>query len=136
MLAAIAEIEALLRASDGGHVLATDGERSLPECLAEADVLISDISSVATDFLYTERPVVTCDPAGLPAAEFIATYPTQAGSYLLHPGLRELDAVLAATLGEDPLREARVAMKRHVLGDPPGGPQAAFAANIARITAA
>ncbi len=136
MLAAIAEIEALLGASDGGHVVATDSERSLPECLAEADVLISDISSVATDFLYTERPVITCDPAGLPADEFVATYPTQVGSYLLHPGLRELDDVLAAALGADPLRTVRVELKRHVLGDPPGGPQAAFAANIARITTA
>jgi len=25
-------------------------------------------------------------------------------------------------------------MKHYVLGDPPGGPQAAFAANVARVT--
>lgn len=135
MLAAIGEIEDMLRASEGGHVVATDAALTLPECLAEADVLVSDISSVATDFLYTERPVITCDPAGLPASDFVAAYPTQAGSYLLHPGLMELDDVLAAALGADPLRDLRVALKRHVLGDPPGGPQAAFAANVTRLTA-
>ena len=136
MLAAIAEIEDLLRASDGGHVVASDAARTLPECLAAADVLVSDISSVATDYLFTERPVITCDPAGLPAEEFVARYPSTAASYLLHPGLRELDEVMAAVLGADPLREARVRLKGHVLGDPPGGPQAALAANVERITTA
>lgn len=136
MLAAIGQIEALLRGTPGGHVVAADRALTLPECLAEADVLVSDISSVATDYLFTERPVVTCDPAGLPPADFVAAYPTAAASYLLRPGLADLDAVLDDALGPDPLRAARVAMKRYVLGDPPGGPQAAFAANVARITAA
>lgn len=135
MLVAIEQIETMLRSAPGGHRLAADGALTLPECLAEADVLVSDVSSVTTDFLYTERPVITCDPVGLPAAEFVAQYPTQAACYLLHPDLAELDAVLDDVLGEDPLRAARIAMKRHILGDPPGGPQAAFQANVARITA-
>lgn len=135
MLATIEEIGTLLRTAPGDHVVAADQDLTLPECLAAADVLISDISSVATDFLATERPIVTCDPAGLPPAEFVAAYPTQAASYLLQPGLAGLDEVLAAALGDDPLRETRLAMRRYVLGDPPGGPQAAFAANLARLAA-
>lgn len=133
MLAAIDEIGTLLRTAPGDHLVAADRDLTLPQCLAAADVLISDISSVATDFLATERPIITCDPAGLPPAEFVAAYPTQAASYLLRPGLDDLDAVLAAALGDDPLRGARLAMRRRVLGDPPGGPQAAFAANVARL---
>ncbi len=135
MLAAIAEIGSLLREAPGGHLVAADRDLTLPQCLAAADVLVSDISSVATDFLATERPIITCDPAGLPAADFVAAYPTQSASYLLHPGLADLDQVLDAALGADPLRPARQAMRRHVLGDPPGGPQAAFAANVARLAA-
>jgi CDP-Glycerol:Poly(glycerophosphate) glycerophosphotransferase len=135
MLAAIAEITAMLRGASGGHVVAADRNLTLSECLSEADVLVSDISSVATDYLFTERPVVTCDPAGLAQADFVAAYPTQAASYLLHPGLAELGGVLDDVLGPDPLRATRVAMKRHVLGDPQGGPQVAFAAQVARITA-
>ncbi len=135
MLAAIAEIGAVLREAPGDHLVVADRDLTLPECLAAADVLVSDISSVATDFLATERPIITCDPAGLPAADFVAAYPTQSASYLLHPGLADLDQVLDAALGADPLRPARQAMRRHVLGDPPGGPQAAFAANVARLAA-
>ena len=84
----------------------------------------------------TERPVVVCDPDGLSAEEFARRYPSQAGSYRLTPGLPELDGVLADALGPDPLHARRVEMKQYVLGDPPGGPQAAFAANVARVTAA
>lgn len=135
MLAAIAEIGAVLREVPGDHLVVADRDLTLPECLAAADVLVSDISSVATDFLATERPIITCDPAGLPAEDFVAAYPTQSASYLLHPGLADLDQVLDAALGADPLRPARQVMRRHVLGDPPGGPQAAFAANVARLAA-
>lgn len=134
LLSAIDQINALLRATPGGHVVAADRGLGLTECLARADLLVSDISSVATDFLYTERPVITCDPAGLPTEQFVAAHPTQSASYLLRPGLSDLDQVLADALGADPMRAARLAMKRHVLGDTPDGPQSAFAANVARIT--
>ena len=72
MLAAIAEIGAVLREVPGDHLVVADRDLTLPECLAAADVLVSDISSVATDFLATERPIITCDPAGLPAEDFVA----------------------------------------------------------------
>jgi len=133
MLAAISRIEALLRAAGDGHVVAADRGLTLTECLAAADLLVSDVSSVTSDFLFTERPIAVCDPDGRPPAEFVADYPAQAGSYLLGPDLAELDDVLALAFGADPLREARLTLKRHVLGDPPGGPQAAFAAQLERL---
>lgn len=134
MLAAIAAIDAMLRTAGDGNLVVADHGLTLNECFAAADILVTDVSSLISDYLFTERPVITCDPAGVPVEEFIAAYPTQAAAYLLHPGLADLDAVLDAALGEDPLRDTRIAMKRHVLGDPPGGPQVAFAANVARIT--
>ena len=134
MLSALTEISTILRNAGNGHLVTADSGLSLTECLNRADVLISDISSVATDFLYTERPIITCNPSALPKDEFVETFPTQAASYLLGPRLEELDADLAAALGDDPLRQARIDMKKHVLGDTPEGPQAAFAANVARVT--
>lgn len=134
MLTAIDEITDLLRAAPGGHRVSIGGVLTLTECLVRADVLVSDVSSVVSDFLQTERPVVVCDPDGLSAEEFAERYPSQAGSYRLTPGLPELDVVLADALGTDSLHARRVEMKHYVLGDPPGGPQAAFAANVARVT--
>ena len=64
-----------------------------------------------------------------------ATYPTSVGSYVLEPDLADLDGLLADAFGADPKRPARAELKARVLGDPPGGPQAAFAANVARVCA-
>lgn len=135
MLAAITEIDTLLRNAGDGHLVTGDQGLSLNDCLARADVLITDISSVATDFLYTERPLITCNPSALPAQEFVEAFPSQASSYLLGPQLDELADSLAEALGPDRLREARLVTKRHVLGDTPDGPQAAFEANMARVCA-
>lgn len=135
MLAAITEIGTLLRAAGDGHLVTGDTDLSLSECLSKADVLISDISSVATDFLYTQRPVITCNPNGLTQEKFITEFPTQASSYLVGPNLEGLDQAIGLALGEDPLKQARVAMKIQVLGDTPDGPQAAFESNVARVTA-
>lgn len=134
MLAAITEINTMLRSAGNGHRVTADSDLSLNECLAKADVLISDISSVATDFLYTERPVITCNLSGLEEPEFVAEFPTQASSYLITPSLDGLAPALDQALGEDPLKPARVAMKKHVLGDTPDGPQVAFEAQVARVT--
>lgn len=133
MLAAITEIETLLRAAGPQHRLVSADKLSLPECLAGADLLVSDVSSVVSDYLATERPIIVCNPAGLPAADFVAAYPSQASSYLVGPDLDELAEVLSEALGEDPLQSARIAMKEYVLGDPAGGPQAALAWNLERL---
>ena len=131
MLAAIGEITALLEAAGDGHQVVSD--LTLTECLAGADLLVADVSSVISDYLATERPVVVCDPDGLDQDAFVAAYPSQASSYLIGPDLAGLDLVLGQALGDDPLHGARVAMRAHVLGSPPGGPQAALAANLDRL---
>lgn len=136
MLAAITEISTMLRQAGDGHLVTADEELTLNDCLTKADVLISDISSVATDYLYTERPVLTCNPQGMAQADFVAEFPTQASSYLIGPHLEGLEQALELAFGEDPLAPARLAMKKHVLGDTPDGPQAAFEGHVARVTAA
>lgn len=131
MLAAIGEITAMLEAAGDGHRVVSD--LTLTECLAGADVLVADVSSLISDYLATERPVIVCDPAGLDQDAFVAAYPSQASSYLLGPDLAGLDLILKHALGDDPLHGARVAMRAHVLGNPEGGPQAALAANLDRL---
>lgn len=133
MLAAIERINSLLRDTPGGHLVTGDRGLSLTDCLAAADVLVTDVSSVATEFLYTGRPIITCDPAGLKPEAFVAAHPTAVASYLLEPSLAGFDQVMDDALGPDSRRAQRLTLKKQVLGDPPGGPQAAFAANVTRI---
>lgn len=134
MLAAIAEIEGLL--ATGPHVVVDRRpELTLTDCLARADVLVSDISSVVSDYLATRRPVVVTNPAGLAPDDFRAAYPSQRGSYLVAPDLAGFDEAIADALGPDPLRPEREALVGYLLGDLPDGPQAAFDAALARLTA-
>ena len=135
MLAAVAEIEDLLRG--GPHVLVDRRpELTLTDCLARADVLISDISSVVSDYLATGRPVLVTNPSGLDEAEFRAQYPSQRGSYVVDPDLAGFHQAMADALGPDPLRAERHAVVTYLLGDLPQGPQAAFDAALARLASA
>ncbi|MEA4945132.1 MAG: CDP-glycerol glycerophosphotransferase family protein [Propionicimonas sp.] len=132
MLAAIAEIEGLL--AGGEHVLVDHTDLTLVDCLAQADVLLADVSSVTSDFLATGRPAIVTNPAGLTTEEFLAAYPSQRGLYLVGPGLAGFDQAVRDAFGPDPLRAERLALRSHLLGDHPDGPQAAFDAALARLT--
>lgn len=130
MLTAIAEIEGLL--AGGDHVLVDRRpELTLTDCLARADVLLSDISSVVSDFLVTGRPVIVTNPAGLPREEYRATYPSQRGSYVVDPGLADFEDAVAAALGPDPLRAEREALVGYLMGTT--RPQQAFDAALAGL---
>lgn len=136
MIAARREIEDLLRGApqSQGHVVADDKpELSVYDWFDDADVCISDISSVVTDFLFTQRPVIVSNPKNLPHDEYLALFPSQQASYLLDPSCASLSSLLALALGDDPMAAARRAMKIELLGDLPTGPLHAFCANADRL---
>jgi hypothetical protein len=115
------------------HVIAASHDLTLHDCFQLADVLVSDISSVVTDFLYTERPIITTNPIGLQEAEFRRMFPTQMASYVLGPDFARVTEIVDRALGEDPLADARRRTKRYALGDLPSGPMHAFNENVERI---
>ncbi len=136
MAAARVEIVELLAAADSGHLyVGPESTLTLYECFDLADILISDISSVVTDFLYTERPLVTSNPRELDPDTYFRTFPTQRASYILQADLSNLETILGDALDGDTHRADRLAMKKYVLGDLPEGPLAAFVAEGDRITA-
>ena len=133
MLTAKAEVTRLLAQAGRPHLIAEQHpDLTLNDCFEMADVLISDISSVVTDFLHTERPILTSNPMGLTHDEYRSIFPSQAASYIVDPDLDEFLAGLDDALGEDSLRERRLEQKRHVLGDLPHGPLRAFCDEIDR----
>lgn len=130
MQAAIDEIDALL--AGGDHVVVDrDPNLTLTDCLAAADLLLSDISSVVSDYLATGRPVIVTNPAGLSPSEYAAAYPSQRGSYVVGPDLAGFDEAVTEALGPDPLRPEREALVGYLLGT--RHPQAAFDAALARL---
>jgi hypothetical protein len=131
MVRARAEVERLLRdANAGGAAHDVVGDRSalsLYEAFHESDVLISDVSSVLTDFLWTERPIIATNPRGLDHPELVSRFPSHAAGYVLDSG-GDVGPLLTAALCNDSKAEERGRVKRYVLGDPPGGALQAFVA--------
>ena len=71
-------IEDLLKRAGDGSGLVPNTPDALYTAFNEADVLISDISSVITDFLASRKPYVVTNPRDLPDDEFRALFPSSA----------------------------------------------------------
>ncbi|MFT3969527.1 MAG: CDP-glycerol glycerophosphotransferase family protein [Micropruina sp.] len=134
MIAARVEIATMLAAAGGDHVFVDPSSpMTLYDAFDQADALVSDISSVVTDYLFTERPIIITNPRRMDPADFVETFPTQAASYLLDAEFAGFSTIMEDVLTGDSGREARLEMKRYVLGDLPEGPMAAFIAEGERL---
>lgn len=81
------------------------------------DLLITDVSSVASDFLAWDRPYVVTNPLGQSLEEFRRQFPTAAAAYVIEPKSPALAGIIAGALKHDPLRSRRLESKRLFLGD-------------------
>jgi hypothetical protein len=92
---------------------------SLYSCFNQADMLISDISSVVSDFAASEKPYVVTNLANLSEERFRAENTAARGAYLLGADrVGELDLILSEVRqgGTDPLARSRARSREHLLG--------------------
>lgn len=118
-----------------GHVFGrrADVEWSVADCTNASDALISDVSSVVSDWLQSEKPY-SMTAMRSSVEEFRDEYPIAQTAYVLRGDLENLDEVLDDLLVDDPLAEARSARKRYVLGEFRGEESAdAFAGFVRRV---
>ncbi|WP_091348807.1 CDP-glycerol glycerophosphotransferase family protein [Micromonospora rhizosphaerae] len=142
--AAHERIVALIRAAGGdtdatsldgtAHLVVTGRTPALFDCFNATDLLVSDVSSVVSDFVQSERPYVVANPAGLPEDEFRQTFPTARAAYLFSADCGELEKILAVTrAGDDPMTEARRELKEYLLGPAGANPMDRFREEIGRL---
>jgi hypothetical protein len=94
-------------------------ERSIFDFFASADAMITDVSSVAVDWLYlrTDAPMWICDPREDRAA-LEESSPLAARTYVLDgAALRGLAASVEETIRDDPRRAERDEARRFYFGD-------------------
>jgi hypothetical protein len=123
--------------SEGGsrHRVITGPRPTLYECFNQSDMLISDISSVVSDFIATGKPYMVTNPVGLADDDFRANFPSAAAAYLIGPdceGLADI-GVLAAGNGDDPLAEDRRKLRCYLLGPDSPDAQTRFNDATARL---
>ncbi|MFI1012925.1 hypothetical protein [Streptomyces sp. NPDC020965] len=100
------------------HRIVTGGEPKLYDCFNDADAMVSDISSVVSDFMASGKPYAVTDSAALGIEEFQRQNTAARAAVVLSNSAAELDALLAAVTApdRDPLAPARRELKEYLLG--------------------
>ena len=99
--------------------LAATTQMSLFECINRSDAMISDVSGVASDFLYSRKPFALTNMAGRPADVFETSFPLAKAAYVIERNADNLDPVLDDLLRDDPLAGTRQRVRTYYLGDFP-----------------
>ncbi|MFI9171210.1 hypothetical protein [Streptomyces lincolnensis] len=100
------------------HQIVTDVRPALYSCFDQADLLVSDVSSVVSDFLASGKPYAVANTSGLPEDAFRTAFPTAGAAYVLAPDAAGVPELLDAVRHpeRDELARERAGLKRRLLG--------------------
>ncbi|MGA5202568.1 hypothetical protein [Streptomyces variegatus] len=103
---------------EGEHQIITDARPTLYSCFNVSDLLISDVSSVISDFLASEKPYAVANTSGLPEDTFRTAFPTVVAATVLTPDAAGVPDLLETVRHpeNDELAEARAELKLRLLG--------------------
>lgn len=95
-------------------------EWSVIDCFNGCDAMITDVSSVASDFLIANKPFAMAAVSSH-GDDFVASFPLAKAAYVFDVAkdgsTSGLDETLDALLGADPKAEERRSIRRYYLGD-------------------
>ncbi len=102
---------------------AAETEMSVVDCFNACHAMISDVSSVVSDFLISTKPFAMAAVSATGDA-FTAEFPLAQAAYVFDAPRKagtvdRLDAALDGLLGDDPLAETRRSLRTYYLGDTP-----------------
>ncbi|SOD86656.1 CDP-glycerol glycerophosphotransferase family protein [Streptomyces sp. Ag109_G2-15] len=100
------------------HRVITGAEPRLYDCFNVSDAMVSDISSVVSDFIASGKPYAVTDSADLGVEEFKRQNTAVRAATILSNSAAELGGLLDAVRdpASDPLAEDRGELKRYLLG--------------------
>jgi hypothetical protein len=100
------------------HRVITGSEPRLYDCFNVSDAMVSDISSVVSDFIASGKPYAVTDSAELGAEEFKRNNTAVRAAVILSNSAAELGELLDAVRdpAADPLAEDRKELKQYLLG--------------------
>jgi hypothetical protein len=111
-----AKVRSTLARAGGNHRTVVGASPTLYDCFNQADLLVADISSVLSDFIFSEKPYVVPNLAGRSEDSFRAEYPTAGAAYLLDPDAEQIAVMLDLIRQQDPLAADRRRLKHYLLG--------------------
>ncbi|RFU23437.1 hypothetical protein [Geodermatophilus marinus] len=119
------------------HVVLGAGAVPLISSLNAASALVTDVSSVLTDFLASDKPVAVCDAQQRGPERFVADFPSAASATVLATDPAELAAFCDVVTGRrpDPAAPARAGVRRQLLGPAEPTATARFDAAVTALAA-
>jgi hypothetical protein len=135
LLGRVEQLLARDRAATGRHHLfgrAATSDLTLTDCMNRAHALICDVSSVGSQFLYSDKPFAITDMV-TDDTSFAGSLPLGRAAYPIRRDAGNLTEVLADLLERDPRATARRELRGYFLGDfPPAEYVAGFLAEARR----
>jgi hypothetical protein len=107
---------AMVESAGAPHEVVT-GAEGLYQAFNRADLLVSDVSSVITDFLASGKPYVVTNSTLMDADAFRAEFPSATGAYILGGDGSELGGYLEDARTRDGLAQERASTALYLLGD-------------------
>jgi hypothetical protein len=100
------------------HQIITDARPGIFACFNEADLLISDVSSVVSDWLSSEKPYAVANTSGLSEEAFREAFPTVSAGVVLTPKAGGVKGLLESVRHpeKDAFTAARAELKVRLLG--------------------
>ncbi|MFE0625746.1 hypothetical protein ACFW3D_02110 [Streptomyces sp. NPDC058864] len=100
------------------HQVLTGERPGLYSCFNHSDVLITDVSSVISEFMVSGKPYAVTNTTDLAEGTFRETFPTVRAGTVLTPTAKGLDELLGVARGthDDTLATAREELRVHLLG--------------------
>lgn len=81
-----------------------------------SDILISDISSVVIDFLYSKKPYIITNTSNFDLQD-VTKYPCIKGGYLLTPDADNIIEVITEAMHADNIKDQRLGLRHYAFGD-------------------
>jgi hypothetical protein len=97
--------------------------------LNRCDLLISDLSSVVTDYLYTAKPVILVNAMAMQEDLLLEQFPSTRATYVLN-NVEDIGAMLDEIASKDPKLAEREIVLKQVFGDIPEGYMSRFSSVI------
>ncbi|MGW0733878.1 hypothetical protein [Streptomyces sp. NPDC002851] len=105
------------------HQIITGPRPAIFNCFNQADLLISDVSSVVSDWLNSEKPYAVANTSGMTEDDFRTGFPTVRAATILTPKAEGVPELLESVRHpeKDRFVAERTELKKHLLGpsDPP-----------------
>lgn len=95
---------------------ASTSTKTLFDCFNQSDMMITDVSSVLSDYLQSEKPLILTNPKSHTEEELFEMFSVSRSAYILNNGLNSINDLIGIILRGDVKIDSRRSMKKYILG--------------------